>query len=333
MKSPITGKEMILTKEKRKLSFRKEEIIITHHSYLCEKTGEQFETDEITDLNLTQVYNQYREKHNLPFPEEIKEIRQKYGLSAAKMSEILGFGINTYRSYEAGEIPNTSSARLIQSAGDPEEFQNMLIRSNVFSEKEQETFLKKINIIIDTDNKANFVENLLKSHAPSALNGYRRLNIDKSFNLVLYLAENLQPWKTQLNKLLFYCDFHNYRKYGHSITGLCYIAIPRGPVPDRYEYLFSIAEDFGFIERTLIDISRDKEGEKISPKSGKEFDESKFLPEEFSTIKEVISHYGHLNTTKIIEHSHKEKGWIDNEATHRPICYDYGFELLPPPPI
>ena len=44
--------------------------------------------DELTER---QVHNLYRAKHHIPFPEEIKNIRLQYGLSAAKMSEVLGF--------------------------------------------------------------------------------------------------------------------------------------------------------------------------------------------------------------------------------------------------
>ena len=51
-----------------------------------------------SEANIFQVYNQYRVKHGIPFPDEISGIREHYGLSAAKMAQILGFGINQYRS-------------------------------------------------------------------------------------------------------------------------------------------------------------------------------------------------------------------------------------------
>lgn len=73
MKSPITGSEMILQKEKRTLSFRKEEFEVEYHYYLCTDSKEQFEDDQLADLNVTQVYNQYRERLKLPFPDEIDQ--------------------------------------------------------------------------------------------------------------------------------------------------------------------------------------------------------------------------------------------------------------------
>src|SRR5690606_33005758 len=102
MKSPITGKEMKLIKEKRSMSFRKEQFEVIFHYFKCADSGEQFTTTEFDEVNMNQLYNQYRDKFNIPFPAEIIKIREKYGLPASKMSVILGFGINSYRQYENG---------------------------------------------------------------------------------------------------------------------------------------------------------------------------------------------------------------------------------------
>src|SRR5690349_17775138 len=97
MKSPITGKEMKRMVREEELVFRKESFSIKHHFYLCEGSGEEFTDKELDSLNTNQVYNQYRHKYNLPFPDEIKFIREQYDLSATKMAEVLGFGVNLYR--------------------------------------------------------------------------------------------------------------------------------------------------------------------------------------------------------------------------------------------
>ena len=97
MKSPFTGKEMILVKEWREMTYRKEKFQVLFHSYQCEDTGEQFEDESQAILNYNQFINQYRVAHRIPFPEQIKSIREKYNLSAAKMSEVLGMGPNTWQ--------------------------------------------------------------------------------------------------------------------------------------------------------------------------------------------------------------------------------------------
>ncbi len=58
----------------------KKEYTVHYHFYLCNESGEQFTSSELDEMNLVQVYNQYRDEHNLPFPEEIRAIRQTYGL-------------------------------------------------------------------------------------------------------------------------------------------------------------------------------------------------------------------------------------------------------------
>src|SRR5258706_9520783 len=62
MKSPITGKEMVLKTDLIEHEFRKEKFDIVYHYYLCEDSGEKFEDERLTQLNLNQVYNQFRKK-------------------------------------------------------------------------------------------------------------------------------------------------------------------------------------------------------------------------------------------------------------------------------
>lgn len=71
MKSPFTGKQMIVTKEWRTLNFRNDEFNVLCHYYKCEDTEEQFEDDKFAELNFNQTINQYREKYNIPCSETI----------------------------------------------------------------------------------------------------------------------------------------------------------------------------------------------------------------------------------------------------------------------
>ena len=103
--------------EVRTITFRKEEFSYIHTGIIDEE-GEMWTTTEMDEANIFQVYNQYRVKHGIPFPGEISGIREHYGLSAAKMAQILGFGINQYRMYEDGEVPSVSNARTIIAPGE-----------------------------------------------------------------------------------------------------------------------------------------------------------------------------------------------------------------------
>lgn len=57
MKSPITGKEMKLTKERRSMEFRNEKFEIVFHYFLCEVSGEQFTTTSLDEVNMGSVPN------------------------------------------------------------------------------------------------------------------------------------------------------------------------------------------------------------------------------------------------------------------------------------
>jgi hypothetical protein len=57
MKSPMRGKEMILTKERRLMDFRKEKFeIIFHYYYKCEESEVQFSTTGLVIWIINQVY-------------------------------------------------------------------------------------------------------------------------------------------------------------------------------------------------------------------------------------------------------------------------------------
>ncbi|HUX53274.1 MAG TPA: type II toxin-antitoxin system antitoxin SocA domain-containing protein, partial [Williamwhitmania sp.] len=242
MKSPFTGKEMSVQKEWRTMHFRKDEFKVLFHSFKCDDTGEQFEDDSFSELNYTQLINQYRVKYSIPFPEQIIAIREKYGISAAKISEILGFGVNSYRQYEGGEVPSQSNARLIQLADDPHEFKKLVDLCNTIEPKVKEKLHNKIQLVLEEQRDTKF-EKLLENYffevcMPSANTGFRKPNLEKFTEMVVFFTEKLQPWKTKLNKLLFYADFEAYKQTGYSISGVQYRAIPMGPVPNNYNSIF-----------------------------------------------------------------------------------------------
>lgn len=91
--------------------FRKEKFRVHVRYCVCEDSGEQFTTTEQDILQFNDLYSQYRIRHGIPFPDEIKDIRQKYGLNYSQISRILGFGANQYAKYESGEIPSESMVR------------------------------------------------------------------------------------------------------------------------------------------------------------------------------------------------------------------------------
>lgn len=331
MKSPITGKEMLLTRDLDTLVYKKEEFYIAYHYYLCEDSNERFTDDRLDLLNIKQVHNQFREKYRIPFPEEMRQIREKYGVSASKMSEILGLGTNAYRLYESGEMPSVSNGRLILSIKEPSEFIKQVEASeHLLTEKESLKLITTAEGMLKNNSVDNwdmiFDHQIFHHQTPSEYTGFKLPDMNKVANLITFFCEHSNNlYKTKLNKLLFYSDFINFQNTGYSITGLSYKAIPYGPVPSEYERLYTRLSDDQKIavEPKYINDVCAEEFLSLS-----QFNIDLFEPEELESIKYVLKKLGKLNTKKVVDISHKEKAWTENEVNKNYISYQkYAFDI------
>jgi len=331
MKSPITGMEMKMTKERRSMVFRKETFEIVFHYYKCDDSGEQFTTTALDELNMDQVYNQYRDKFNIPFPDEIIKIREKYGVSAAKMSEVLGFGINSYRQYEAGEMPSIANAKLIQIVDDPKKFIEMVELCGTLDKKLKGKYIQKAQLLAEEKKrnifKLNFEEYLLGDHLADIYSGYRNPNLGKLTEMVVYFSERTKPFKTKMNKLLFYADFLMFRQSCFSISGVRYRAINMGPVPTNFQSIFEYLSNQGAIDIYTTEFPEGYTGEQFKARKDRPFDSKLFTENELNILDCVAKTFKSASTHNIIESSHSEEAWIKNEKNKGLISYEYAFEL------
>jgi uncharacterized phage-associated protein len=331
MKSPITGKEMKLVREFASFQFRKEDFEILYHFYLCDDSKETFTNDRLDKINQIQIHNKYREKYGIPFPEEIVAIKEKYGVTSSKMSEILGFGVNTYRLYEDEEMPSVSNGRLILSIIQPEEFIRQVNASlHILSAKEIEKLVSRGKEIEERETFSEFdtthlISNLL-SEKPSEYTGYKKLSIEKTMNIMYYLGDKIELYKTKLNKLFFYTDFLFYQEYGTSMTGMKYRAIPFGPVPSDFDKLYLKLQEDDKIEIQEVAFDNGNYGEIIRPLS--KTSNEVYSLEEKNILDKVIGRFKNLSSKQIADLSHNEKAWIDNNEKRNMISYQkYSYEL------
>lgn len=331
MKSPITGKEMILIKERRSMDFRKEAFEIVFHYYKCEDSGEQFTTTSMDEVNMNQVYNQYRDRFNIPFPDEITRTREKYGLSATKMSEVLGFGVNGYRLYEAGEMPSIANANLIQMVGDPKVFMNMVELSGTLDEKLKAKYIRKTRQLMEEAKRnihnLNVVSYLLGNYLPDIYSGYKSPNLEKLTEMMVYFSEIMAPFKTKMNKLLFYADFLMFNRCGFSMSGMRYKAIPLGPVPNNFQSIFEYLSNKGEIDIEYIEFPNGNTGEKFIAKRDRPFKADLFTKNELEVLEKVAAEFRDKSTDDIIRFSHLEEAWKENEKNKNVISYEYAFDL------
>lgn len=331
MKSPITGKEMKLTKERRSMDFRKETFEIVFHYFKCEDSEEQFTTTGLDEVNMNQVYNQYRDKFNIPFPDEIIRIREKYGLSAAKMSEILGFGVNSYRQYEAGEMPSVANAKLIQMVDEPKIFIEMVELCATIDTKVKTKYIQKAQLLAEEKKRnifnLNFKEYLLGNHLADIYSGYRNPNFEKFTEMVVYFSDTLSPFKTKMNKLLFYTDFLMFKQSCFSISGVRYKAIDMGPVPNNFQSIFEYLANNDEIDIYTTEFPNGYTGEQFKVRKDRKFNTELFTENELNTLKKVATVFKETSTNDIIQLSHLEEAWKKNAKDKSVISYEYAFEL------
>lgn len=71
---------------------------------VCAECGEELFCEELDSATLVNAYNEYRRKHKLLLPDEIKKIREKYGLSQRSFAKLLNWGDKTICRYENGFV-------------------------------------------------------------------------------------------------------------------------------------------------------------------------------------------------------------------------------------
>jgi putative zinc finger/helix-turn-helix YgiT family protein len=328
LECPICNGIAFLNTKSETNSFRKEDYKILAHFYKCENCKEEFSKTETSNLNVNQVYNQYREKHNIPLPKQIMLIRERYGLSASKMSLILGIGANQYSLYEKGDIPNESNSQLIEIISDPKVFHtHILKRKSLFRPKELDKIIAKVDEMIIKKKDVWYNQEMILFNPlanPSALNGYQMPSLQRFANMVIFFLKEAFL-VTRLNKFLFYADFLNFKKNGYSISGYNYAAIPLGPVPYDYKTVYDLLEDHNYVSTEPYETDYDTT-EKFA--AIKEFDKSLFSENELNSLVTVKEKLSLLSTKEVIKMSHEELGWLENKDNKDLISYQkYAFLL------
>lgn len=312
--------------EKRTWNFRGEQYEYEHIAWLCEDSGEQFTDDESDTAGFVQVTNQYRAKYGIPYTDEIIAVRQRYGISAAKMSLILGIGINQYRLYEQGEVPSVSNGRMIRSIMNPKVMLEMVESSkNELSVSEYEKIISKVQAIIassETYKMEQYETRRIFNTPRGADNGYAQLSLNRLRNIMLYILNRCdEVWCTKMNKLLFYTDFMSYRERGMAMTGLSYRAIDFGPVPERWDRVYS---EFPEVRQELRQVG-DFVGSVLI--ASEESDYSMFTDAELKVLDSICTHFGKMSSREISRISHDEDAWLNHHDKREHIPFDDAYMI------
>ena len=98
---------------------------------VCTVCGEELFNEELDSATLINAYNEYRRKHKLLLPEEIRKIREQYGLSQRSFAKLLNWGDKTIRRYENGAVQDRAHNSLLLFLREPENMRTYLTENEV----------------------------------------------------------------------------------------------------------------------------------------------------------------------------------------------------------
>lgn len=317
--------ELQYLRKAEEITVKGEGITVSVEYYKCTECGAEFEDPKSKKDPLAIAYRKYRRRHGMIQPEEIRAFRQRYGLTQNELSKLLGWGLATLSRYENGALQDNTHNTILQMIKDPRNLLNLLVQQGDFLTQERRQKLIELleNEVKETYSFPFIYAEHFGKYKPDLYSGYKKLSLSKLFQAIIFFCRD-GVLKTKLNKLLFFADFKHYKYFASSITGVRYIHLPYGPVPDNYSYYFATLQD----EDKAIIIKE----EDCGPYAGevlyaeKNPDLSVFSDSEIKTLIEVKEYFKNFTASKIKEFSHGEKGYketLDGE----PISYAYAEQL------
>jgi putative zinc finger/helix-turn-helix YgiT family protein len=296
-------------------------------SYLkCRTCGETFEDPTSPQDPLDKAYREYRQRRGMLQPEEIRDFRERYGLTQGEMGKVLGWGAVTLNRYENGALQAEAHEKAFRMAMEPHNLLRLLEKTpeGGVAEDKKARIVHDLKALEEEGTLERIFTDRFGRYQPDEFSGYRKLDPEKLLSAILYFCKG-RVLKTKLNKLLFYADFKHFKEYAVSITGVRYARLPFGPVPDRYEYYYAalIHEEKALGVNEII-YTDGHCGEEFSAE--REPNLSIFSDSELKILATVKEFFQDFNAKAISEFSHEERGYSET-PTGKLISYEFAQEL------
>lgn len=315
--------ELECVRAKEVVEVRGEPVEVEAEFFKCTECGAEFENTRGPD-SLALAYREYRRRHDMLQPEQIRDWRKQYGLTQKELGQLLGWGGVTLSRYETGALQVEAHEKILRLAMEPHNLITLIEETpEALPDDKRERLLEELQL---ADGEACSFERLFEErfgrYAPDEFSGFRKLDIRRLFNVILFFCDGGQL-KTKLNKLLFYADFKHFKKNTVSITGARYYHLQYGPVPDDYDYYFAELE-----RARLLDMVEEAYGDYTGFKciTRNQPDLGIFEQSELDSLVEVKEYFKDFGSARIMEFSHEEIGYVStNEG--EPISYRYAQNL------
>lgn len=294
---------------------------------VCAECGEELFNEELDSATLINAYNEYRRRHKLLLPEEIRRIREQYGLSQRSFAKLLNWGDKTIRRYENGAVQDRAHNSLLLFLREPENMRTYLTENEVaLDEKQISRLLETVEKLEqDTDFRVGRrYFDLFFSRVPCEENGFKGFDYEKLCAMVLFFAhKSAGLLKTKLMKLLNYSDMIFYKENGLSISGLKYAHLPYGPVPDNFDMILGkmAADHIAHIE---VFYDGSYENHQVIPEC--DVPEGALSDKEIEVLNRIYEKFKNFGSAEISNYSHREKGY-NATKTGQIISYAYAMDI------
>lgn len=292
---------------------------------ICSECGEEMFDEELDAETQKKMYNEYRKRHHLLFPEEIQGIRERYHLSQRAFSALLHWGDKTIRRYENGSIQDKAHNSLLVFLREPENMKQY-IKSNAdrIDKRIADTVLAAIGEEESAGEENHRLLSRMLDWKPSIYNGFKEFDYGKFSGMVVFFGSKPEELlEVKMNKLLNYSDMLYYKEHGVSISGSQYVHFPFGPVPERCSTIIDTMTEDGIAHRN---VEFNGEYEKHEIVADVPLREGILTEEELRIMEYVYQFFKGYGSRSISDYSHKEKGYAETKMMEK-IPYSYAKEL------
>lgn len=307
---PICGKVGLvhLVHRDEEVKVRGQVFTVQAEVFHCEACEADFTGPDNTD-SLDQAYRKYREVNGLLQPEALKAWRKLLGLKQSELALLVGWSTATVSRYENGALQDDAHDRSMRAAMTPGGLAGLVESAQGLSEDVLRRLRAQADERLGSATQLTAVVTHRISHAAAGALSWKKVS-----EAVVFFSYGRGVTRTKLNKLLFYTDFVHVKHFGVPVTGLPYVRLPHGPVPDDYELVFSALAAEG-----LLDITEALFGEYVSyvHRARRGPDIGVFSTTEMQALVRVQAEFEHTSAKDISDRSHTEDAWTKTPAGQR----------------
>lgn len=124
---------------------RGEDIEVESSCLKCLTCNSIFDDPLSDDDSVSKAYREYRRRHSMVQPEELKKFRGKYNLTQPELSEILGWGVAKLNRYENGSLQTAEHDKELKSAMEPHNLLQLIYETpHALSEDKKKRLIEEL---------------------------------------------------------------------------------------------------------------------------------------------------------------------------------------------